>query len=155
MRRLPAIFLLFCVIAVPACRCSKSTPEEQVRQAIDTVVKAVNERQLGPVAAAISEQYSDEDGNHKEQLVGYLRAQFILRQNLYLVVKLSSLECPEPGHARVGAFAAMAATSGGALPVLRSLSADVYRFDIRMADEDGVWRVVGADWSPATVKDLL
>jgi len=49
----------------------------------------------------------------------------------------------------------MAATSGGALPDLRSLSADVYRFDIRMADEDGVWRVVGADWSPATVKDLL
>ena len=119
------------------------------------MVKAVNERQLGPVAAAISEQYSDEDGNHKEQLVGYLRAQFILRQNLYLVVKLSSLECPEPGRARVVAFAAMAATSGGALPDLRSLSADVYRFDIRMADEDGVWRVVGADWSPATVKDLL
>ena len=126
-----------------------------MRQAIDSVVKAVNERRLGPVAAAISEQYSDEDGNRKEQLVGYLRAQFILRQNLYLVVKLSSLECPEPGRARVVAFAAMAATSGGALPDLRNLSADVYRFDLRMADEDGVFRVVGADWSPATVKDLL
>ena len=126
-----------------------------MRQAIDTVVKAVNERKLGPVVAAVSEQYSDEEGNKKEQIVGYLRAQFILRQNLYLVVKLSSLECPEPGGARVVAFAAMAATSGGALPDLRNLSADVYRFDIRMADEDGVWRVVGADWSPATIKDLL
>jgi len=126
-----------------------------VRQAIDTVVKAVNERKLAPVTAAVSEQYSDEEGNKKEQIVGYLRAQFILRQNLYLVVKLSSLEFPEPGRARVVAFAAMAATSGGALPDLRNLSADVYRFDIRMADEDGVWRVRGADWSPATVKDLL
>ena len=127
-----------------------------MRQAIDTVVKAVNERKLGPVVAAISEQYSDEDGNRKEQIVGYLRAQFILRQNLYLVVKLSSLECPEPGRARVVAVRGHGcATSGGALPDLRNLSADVYRFDIRMADEDGVFRVVGADWSPATVKDLL
>jgi hypothetical protein len=155
VRRAPAIFLLLWLIAVPECRCSKSTAEEQVRQAIDTVVKAVNERRLAPVAAAVSEQYADEAGNKKEQIVGYLRAQFLLRRNLYLVVKLSALECPEPGRARVIAFAAMAATSGGALPDLRNLSADVYRFDIRMADEDGVWRVVGAEWSPATVKDLL
>jgi hypothetical protein len=155
MRRAPIFFLLLSALLVPDCRCSKSSPEERVRQAIDTVVKAVNERQLKPVIAAISDQYSDDDGQTKEQLVGYVRAQFILRQNLYLVVKLSSLECPEPAKAKVVAFAAMAATSGGVLPDLRNLSADVYRFDIRMADEDGAWRVVGADWTPATVKDLL
>lgn len=155
MRRAPALLLLVCTVAVPKCRCSQSTPEEQVRQAIDSVVKAVNDRELKPVAAAISDQYADDDGNHKEQLVGYLRAQFVLRRNLYLVVKLSSIACPEPTQAKVVAFAAMAATSGGVLPDLRNLSADVYRFDIHMADEDGAWRVVGADWKPATVKDLL
>ncbi len=155
MRRLSLVVLLSSGLLLPDCRCSKSSPEEQVRQAIDTVVKAVNERQLKPVVAAISDGYADGDGNTKEQLVGYLRGQFVLRQNLYLVVKLSSLECPEPAQAKVVAFAAMAATSGGRLPDLRSLSADVYRFDIRMAEEAGVWLVVGAEWTPATVRDLL
>jgi hypothetical protein len=52
-------------------------------------------------------------------------------------------------------FAALASVPGGVLPDLKNLSADVYRFDLTLADEDGTWRVVRAAWSPATVKDLL
>lgn len=155
MRRVATTWLIILLALAPGCRCSRSAPEERVRQAVDEVIKAVNDQQLKPVAAAVSEQYADAHGNGKEQIVGYLRAQFILRRNLYLVVKLSSLACPEPTRARVVAFAAMAAVSGQGLPDVRTLSADVYRFDIKMADEDGVWRVVGAEWTPATVKDLL
>jgi hypothetical protein len=154
MRR-RAMPLLVGLLLASDCRCSKGSPEEQVRRAIDGVVKAAQARDLKPVAAAVSDRYADRDGNDKEHLVSYLRVQFLLHRNLYLVAKLSSLECPEPTRGRVVMFAAMASVSGDSLPDLRNLSADVYRFDLTMADEDGTWRVERAEWAPATVKDLL
>jgi hypothetical protein len=153
----PALFLLLATLLLASdCRCSRESPEERARRAIDTVVKAVNERDVKPVAAAVSEQYSDKEGNDKQHVVALVRAQFLLHRNLYLVAKLSSLECPEPVQARAVVFAAMAAVpAAGMLPDLRNLSADVYRFDLTLADEDGTWRVLRAAWSPATVNDLL
>ena len=49
----------------------------------------------------------------------------------------------------------MASVPVGVLPDLRNLSADVYRFELTLVDEDGTWRVHRAAWAPATVKDLL
>ncbi len=155
MRPAP-LLLLAAVLLAPACRCSRQSPEERARRAIDTVVKAVNERDLKPVAAAVSERYTDEEGNDKRQVVAMVRAQFLLHRNLYLVAKLSSLECPEPITAQAVVFAAMASVPvAGMLPDLRNLSADVYRFELTLADEDGTWRVLRASWSPATAQDLL
>jgi hypothetical protein len=153
----PALSLLLAALfLLPGCRCSREAPEEQVRKAIDTVVKAVNERDLKPVAAAISEQYVDKEGNDKQRVLGLVRVQFLLHRNLYLVAKLSSLECPAPVSARVVMFAAMASVpTAGVLPDVRNLSADVYRFELTLGDESGTWRVQRAAWSPATVKDLL
>jgi hypothetical protein len=147
--------LLLLLGLCPACRCSRSSPEEQVRQTIDAVIAAVRERDVKPVANAVSEQYSDHERNDKQQIVSLVRMQFVVHPNLYLVAKISSIECPEPVQARVVIFAALASVPAGVLPDLRKLSADVYRFDLTMADEDGTWRVVRAAWAPATVKDLL
>jgi hypothetical protein len=141
---------------LPGCRCSRSSPEEQVRKTIDEVVRAAHERDLKRMVAAVSEQYSDAQGNKKSDIAGMVRVQFLLHPNLYLVAKLSSLECPEATQARVAMFAAMASVpGGGGVPDLRKLSADVYRFDLTMIDEDGDWRVVRAAWAPATLQDLL
>ena len=155
MRPTPLLLLAGLLLA-PGCRCSRLSPEEQARKAIDAIVKAVNERDLKPVTARLSEQYSDKEGNDKQQVVALVRAQFLLHRNLYLVAKLSTLECPEPVSAHAVMFAAMASVpAAGMLPDLRNLSADVYRFDLTLADEDGTWRVLRASWSPATARDLL
>jgi hypothetical protein len=143
------------MLATPGCRGRRPSPEEQARKAIDVAVKAVSERDIKPLAALVSDQYSDREGNDKEHVVSLVRVQFVLHPNLYLVAKISSVECPEPIQARMVVFAALASVPGGVLPDLRNLSADVYRFDLTLADEDGTWRVVRAAWAPATVKDLL
>ncbi len=155
MRPAPLLLSLVALLLAPDCRCSRLSPEEQARKAIDTVVKAVNQRDLKPVAASVSDQYTDREGNDKEHIVSLVRVQFLLHPNLYLVAKLSSLECPEAVQAHVVMFAALASVPGGVLPDLKNLSADVYRFDLTLADEDGTWRVVRAAWSPATARDLL
>ena len=149
------VLLIALVLAAPGCRRSRLTPEEQVRKAIDIVVKAVGERDIKPVAVSVSEQYADREGNDKQHIVSLVRVQFVLHPNLYLVVKIASVECPEPIQARAVVYAAMASVPAGVLPDLRNLSADVYRFDLALADEDGTWRVRRAAWAPALAKDLL
>ena len=155
MRRLPVFVVLVALLAASGCRRSRLSPEEQVRRAIDRVVKAVGERDIKPVAAAVSAQYADKEGNDKQNVVSLVRVQFLLHPNLYLFAKTFSVECPKPNEARALVFAAMASVPAGVPPDLKNLSADVYRFDIVLVQEDGTWRVLGADWGPATVQDLL
>ena len=126
-----------------------------MRKTIDSVIAAVRERDIKPVANAVSEQYSDRERNDKQHVLSLVRMQFVVHPNLHLVAKISSIECPEPVQARVLMFAALASVPPGVLPDLRKLSADVFRFDLTMADEDGTWRVQRASWAPATVQDLL
>jgi hypothetical protein len=155
MIRALLVFLFAAFALTPSgCRRARLSPEEQVRKAIDGVVKAVEERDMGPVAAAVSEQYADREGNDKKQIVSLVRVQFLLHPNLYLVTKVLSVECPEPIQAHATVYAAMASVPAGVPPDLRKLSADVYRFELTLVDEDGAWRVRRAAWAPATVKDL-
>jgi hypothetical protein len=152
--RMSALFIAV-IMTATGCRRPRLSPEDQVRKAIDAVVAAVRERDIKPVAAAVSAHYADSEGNDKQQVVSQVRVQFLLHPNLYLIAKITSIECPEPGQASVVVYAAMASVPAGVLPDPRNLSADVYRFELTLADEDGTWRVRRAAWHPATVKDLL
>jgi hypothetical protein len=152
--RLSVLFIVL-ALAATGCRRSRLSPEEQVRKTLDAVVAAVRERNIKPVAASVSEQYTDSDGNDKKQIVAQVRVQFLLHPNLYLIAKITSVECPEPGRASAVVYAAMASVPAGGLPDLRNFSAEVYRFELTLADDDGTWRVRRAAWNPATVKDLL
>ena len=95
--RLPVLaFFMALVLAAPGCRRARLSPEEQVRKAIDVVVKAVSERDIKPVAAAVSAEYADREGNDKKQIVSLVRVQFLLHPNLYL-----SRSHEHPAHRRV------------------------------------------------------
>jgi hypothetical protein len=155
MRRSFWLLLLAVLALGPACRRARLTPEEQVRKTIDVVLKAAGEHDMKPIANAVSEHYADRERNDKQQILGLVRMQFVIRPNIYVVAKVGAIDCPEPTLARVVLFAALASLPAGAVPDVRQLSADVYRFDLTMADEDGTWRVQRAAWAPATVKDLL
>jgi hypothetical protein len=153
-RRRWRIFLAL-ALAATGCHRSRPSPEEQVRKAIDDVIKAAGERDIKPVAASVSPAYADKEGNDKKQIVALVRVQFLLHPNLYLVAKVASVECPEPIQARAIVYVAMASVPAGGLPDLRHLAADVYRFECTLVDEDGTWRVRRAAWAPASARDLL
>ena len=150
-----ALAVVALLVAVTGCRRSRLSPEDQVRKAIDSVVLAVRERDMSAVVASVSDQYADREGNDKKQLVSLVRVQFLVHPNLYLAARIASVECPERVQAQVVVYAAMVSVPAGVVPDLRQFSADVYRFDLTMVDEDGAWRVVRAAWHPATTQDLL
>jgi hypothetical protein len=155
MRRALSSFLLVLLLLAPGCRRARLSPEQQVRKAIDVAVQAVRERELKPLGKAVSDSYADREGNDKQRILSLVRMQFVLHPNLYLLVKVAAVDCPAPGEARAVVFAAMASVPPGVVPDPRQIAADVYRFELAMADEDGTWRVLGAAWQPASVADLF
>jgi hypothetical protein len=155
MRRALLPLLLATLLLAPGCRRSRLSPEEQVRKAIDVAVQAVRERDIKPLTRAVSDSYSDREQNDKQKILSLVRMHFVLHPNLYLLSKISSVDCPSPTEARVIVFAAMASVPPGVVPDPLKIAADVLRFELAMVDEDGTWRVASASWAPASVKELL
>lgn len=147
--------LLVALVLASGCRRARLSPEQQVRKAIDVAVQAVRERELKPLTKVVSDSYVDRDGNDKAKILSLVRMQFVLHPSLYLLVKVAAVDCPAPTEGRAVVFAAMASVPPGVVPDPRQVSADVYRFELAMADEDGTWRIVSATWQPATIADLL
>jgi hypothetical protein len=148
------VLLLLGLGAMPACR-KRLSAEDQVREAIASAVEGVRERKVKKVAAIVSSQYADQEGRDRQSIVDLARAQILLRPNLFLVTRISSVACPEAGQCDAVVLAAMASVPTQDLSGLASSQADVYRFDLGLVDEDGSWRVRRASWAPASVKDLL
>ena len=75
-------------------------------------------------------------------------------QSVYLLVRVNDVVLADPGKAQVDAFVALAGQPIRDATALPELRADLYRFDLRLRDEDGEWRVTSADWRPATLVDF-
>jgi hypothetical protein len=148
------VLVLVGVVAAPACR-KRLSAEDQVREAIASAVDGVRERKVKKVAAIVSSQYADQEGRDRQAAVDLARAHILLRPNLYLVTRISSIACPEAGQCDAVVLAAMASVPTETLSGLANSQADAYRFDLRLVDEDGSWRVRRASFAPASVRDLL
>jgi hypothetical protein len=156
MRHSPRLLLAaILIVSAAACRKDKAKPEEQARRAVEAAVRAVRDKDLQAVASFVSEQYTDKESNDRRQVLGLVRAQVVTRPNLYVFTKFSSVDCPTPTQANVVLHAGMASVPSGSAPNPADLSADVYRFELVVVDEDGTWRLRSAGWAPAGVKDLL
>ena len=89
-------------------------------------------------------------------VAGILTYHYLRRRDVYLLTRVESLEFPTPGSASLSVLAALAGTPIESPDSIRSLRADVYRFDLGLEDEgDGEWRVVSAAWRPAQLDDFM
>jgi hypothetical protein len=74
---------------------------------------------------------------------------------VYLLTRVRSVEIEAPGEARAEVLVAMASTPIAGPEALLGLRADLYRFDLRLGeDEPDSWRVRSAEWRPASVDDF-
>jgi hypothetical protein len=151
MLRLVAVSL---ALSLLGCFGSDSTPEDRVRAVLAELEKATEARDVGALKPHISESYKDENGNDRRAVLGMATAHFMRNQSVYLLVRLSDVQLPEPGRAQVDAFVALAGQPIRDKAALPELRADLYRFGFALRDEDGEWRVTAADWHPATLADF-
>lgn len=148
--------LVFLVAAAlcPACH-KRVSAETQVREAIESVTQGVRDRKVKKIAAVVSQEYRDKDGNDRKAILDVVRANILLRPNVFLVSHVSSVTCEPSAGCEAAVVAAMASVPSQSLSDLLKSQADVYRFDLTFVDEDGTWRVRAATWRPAGPQDLL
>lgn len=145
-----ALALLFAL----GCGGGEETPEEQVRKVMAALEAAAEARDVGALKEHLSESYKDPQGNDRRMVLGLATGHFMRNSSLYLLTRVKEVEIPEPGRARVDALIALAGTPIKDPEALLGVRADVYRFDVRLGDEDGAWRVTSAAWQPANAGDF-
>lgn len=145
--------LLALVAGAAACTSRPESPEDEIRALLARAEEAVRERDAGAVKALIADDYGDEEGRDKRMLTGIAAYHFLREGSLHVAARLVQVGFPTPTSARAEVLAAMgrAAIDWKSLP---DIDADVYRFDLDLRRDGGVWQVTRASWRPATVGDL-
>ena len=146
--------LLVATALTSGCR-KRLSAEAQVREAIETAAQGVRDRKMKQIAAIVSQGYRDKDANDRKAILDVVRANILLRPNVFLVSRVSSVTCEPSAGCEATVVAAMASVPTQSLPDLLKSQADVYRFDLTFIDEDGAWRVRSATWRPAGAQDLF
>jgi hypothetical protein len=138
-----------CVVAVlyaclAAAACQRATPEQQLRDTVDGLQQAIDERDAGDVARTLAADFVGNDGLDREAARRMATAMFL--QHRQVGARLGPLEVRMTGdaHAKVEFTAALTGGSGGWLPD----SGQVYRVRTGWRIEDGEWRMSSAQWQP-------
>lgn len=144
-----------CVALLLVAGCGPAdTPEAAVRRVIGELEAAAEARDVGAMKPHLSESYRDSEGNDRHAVLGMATAHFLRNRSIYLLTRVTELEISEPDAARVVVLVALAGTPIRDPSALLGVRADLYRFDVRLRDEDEEWRVTSADWQPASVADF-
>jgi len=142
-----------CVLAL-ACTSEPSSPEDRVRAVLAALEASAQERDAAAMKEHVSESYSDAQGNDKRAIAQLVAFHLLRNQSVHLLTRVPSVEIAAPGEARAEVLVAMAGTEIDGPEALVGLRADLYRFDLVFAEEDGAWRVRSADWRPAAAGDF-
>lgn len=135
------MFLLAALALFAAC---KRTPDEvQIRNAIDTMVRAVETRDNRAFLAHVSEGYRDHEGRDRNGLRQMLLANFMQNQNIRIFVTGTTVTLRD-GRAEVQLNAQL--TSGEQLIADRRFGS--YRVRSLWQRQDGDWRLYHAEWEP-------
>ena len=142
-------------MSASACRSASDSPEAQVRATIGRAETLAEAKDVGGLKHLISDAYHDEPGQDKRAIMGLLFVQFRRHESIHLLTRIDRIDLHEPGQATATVFAAMAGRPIAAASDLPALQADLYRFDLTLADERGTWRVTTSAWRPAVLDDFL
>jgi hypothetical protein len=149
---------LLAVVAVVqiACGSKPDSPEARVRALFDKAEVAAEKKDLGTLRDLISDNYLDDLGQNKQAILGVLSFHFFRNQSIYILTRIQSIAFPEPAQAGAVVFVATAGQPIRGTEELGALRADLFRFDITLADKDkGDWKVTRAQWRRVELKDFL
>lgn len=151
---LALVWLGALVLSASACRSGGDSPEAQVRATIGRAEALAEAKDLGGLKALLSDAYRDDAGQDKRAILALLFVQFRRHESIHLLTRIDRVDI-EPAQARATVFTAMAGRPIAAVSDLPALRADLYRFDLRLVDERGTWRVTKSAWRPAVLEDFL
>ena len=154
MTKKTAIFSILCItFLLQACSDSAISREDEIKQYIETGVKAAENRSSSDLAELIDESYLDQKGLNKKELSKLARLYFFRHKNIYLFTKLDGIEFLAENEALVTLHVAMAGSVISDASVLSGLRAKIYKFELELVKQDE-WLLRQAKWQPASMGDM-
>lgn len=155
-RHWPTLVLLLIVVSfVGACSSERDDPEAQVRALLAQGEAAAEKKESGVLRGMISEKYSDSQGQDKKAVEAILRYYFLRNESIHLFTRIQQITIPKPDAAQAVVMVAMAGQPIADARELERLRADLHRFEITLARENGEWKVTRAEWRRAEFADFL
>jgi hypothetical protein len=148
-----AVLLLSLLFLVVSCN-SQTTPEEITAQFIKESEKAFEDRDILRLRKLVSSQYRDSQDRTAGEVISIAAAYIRSSKSIYLFTDLDSAVYAEDRiQARI--IAAFGARPISDPSILGQIQADIYWFDIVLAQENGGWKMVEAQWQQAMVDDFF
>lgn len=149
------VFLLILAFFISACSSGQDSPEAQVRAFLAQGETAAEKKESGVLRQMISEKYSDSQGQDKKTVESILRYYFLRNESIHLFTRIQQITIPQPDAAQAIVMVAMAGQPIVDARELERLRADLHRFEITLARENGEWKVTRAEWRRAELADFL
>ncbi|MES9905334.1 MAG: hypothetical protein ABW168_21995 [Sedimenticola sp.] len=143
------------ILATVGCSEKAVSPEEQVRAMLAAGEVAVESRSVTGSGAFIAENYRDESGRQRKDLLRLLAGYFLAHQKIHLLVQVNRIQLIGSNRAEVTLFVAVAGRSEISLEKLSTIRADLVRFDLELGKTDGEWLLRSAQWRRAKQLDFL
>jgi hypothetical protein len=155
-QRWPAlIFLLSVASFTGACSSGRDSPEAQVRALLKQGEAAAENKESAVLRQMVSEKYADSQGQDKKAIDAILRYYFLRNQSIHLFTRIRQISFPRPDLAQADVMVAMAGQPITDTEQLEKIRADLHRFEISLARENGEWKVISAEWRRAEFADFL
>ncbi len=147
--------ILLSLVLFAACAGEPATPREaRIRALIDSFEDLAEEGDVAALGELISEQYTDSRGNKKASLQLLLTHYIGRHRSIHLLTRTARVQMQDSTRADALVFVAMAGRPISSVKELAAVRADLYHFNVALAEEDGVWRVVGARWERGWEADV-
>lgn len=148
--RLTTVFPLFLLIYIAVfalAGCSKTPAEEAIRENIDQLQQAIEEKDNGEVREHLSEQFRGFGGNatriDASNIRQYLAGIFLRYKNIRVVISNTRVAVAEYDPYRATSHSTVAVTGAdGLIPD----SARLYQITGTWVLEDGDWKLVEVAW---------
>jgi hypothetical protein len=120
-----------------------ATPEDEIRALIGEAETAAEARDAGALRGLIADDYRGGDGRGADEIRRYLHGYLIAHQSIRLITRIDAIELEGKEIARAQVTVGMLGRESDST---WDFAADIHRFDLRLAREDGEWRVTRAGW---------
>jgi len=153
-KRLTIFGVFFVAFFLWGCSDDEVSREDEVRQFIESGVRAAESRSHKDLAALFDKDYKDDKKQDKNRLMSLVQTYFYRHKNIHLFIKFDEIIFQGEDRAFVSMYVAMAGSVISDASMLSSLRAKTYKFELQLIKKDE-WLVSQAKWERSNLKDMV
>jgi hypothetical protein len=131
------------------------SPEQRVRDFIDSVAASAEARAWGDFDDYLADAYRDANGLTRKEALGIVTRYILAHRRIHVFQRVREIDVSDPRRPRAVVLAALAGSPVSEAGDLTRVKADLYRFEIELADDGDGLKVASGAWQPIGVEALL